>query len=136
MHCLYCLELILESSERHKMIEKHRQFSSAIQENTWHQRQVLLDPKWPAELPFNPAEDFERFDDSDDALFYDQPRFVTHIDDAAIAALTAYYRKHFPASGQRDTALLDMCSSWISHFPEGYTAGRISGASCSRIFQA
>ena len=33
----------------------------------------------------------------------------------------------FPASGQKDVALLDVCSSWISHYPEGYEAGRISG---------
>jgi hypothetical protein len=24
-------------------------------------------------------------------------------------------------------ALLDICSSWISHYPKGYTAGRITG---------
>ena len=56
-----------------------------------------------------------------------QPRFVTHIDDGAIGALTKYYEKAFPASGQKDVAILDMCSSWISHFPQGYSAGRITG---------
>ena len=32
-------------------------------------------------------------DESDDEIFYEQPRLVTHIDDKAIAALTAYYAK-------------------------------------------
>ena len=27
----------------------------------------------------------------------------------------------------QDVALLDICSSWISHYPKGYTAGRITG---------
>merc|ERR1712032_450287 len=30
-------------------------------------------------------------------------------------------------SGQKDVAILDICSSWISHLPKGYTAGRIAG---------
>lgn len=64
---------------------------------------------------------------SDDALFYDAPRFVTHIDDAAIASLTEFYSRSFPASGTPGTALLDLCSSWISHFPKNYRAGRVVG---------
>lgn len=62
-----------------------------------------------------------------DAQFYATPRLVTHIDDAAIGALTKHYSSVFPASGRTDTAILDVCSSWISHYPPGYTAGRISG---------
>ncbi|PRW60359.1 ubiquinone menaquinone biosynthesis methyltransferase [Chlorella sorokiniana] len=88
--------------------------------------QVLLDPQWPEQFPFRP-EFFQRYDESSDADFYEQPRFVTHIDDGAIRALTKYYAEVFPASGSKDAALLDMCSSWISHYPEGYTAGRIAG---------
>lgn len=49
--------------------------------------QVLLDPKWPQAFPFKP-ENFERYDESSDTLFYEQPRFVAHIDDNAIKALT------------------------------------------------
>ena len=49
--------------------------------------QVLENPQWPDSLPFR-EEDFQRYDPSSDKLFYDSPRFVTHIDDAAIAALT------------------------------------------------
>jgi hypothetical protein len=49
--------------------------------------QVLLDPRWPEQWPFR-DEFFQRYDESPDAVFYDQPRFVTHIDDFAIDALT------------------------------------------------
>ncbi len=48
---------------------------------------MLEEPNWPASLPFR-DEDFQRYDPSSDEIFYDQPRFVTHIDDGAIAALT------------------------------------------------
>jgi hypothetical protein len=49
--------------------------------------QVLQDPKWPEKWPFRP-EDFLRYDESDDSVFYDSPRFVYHIDDGAVKALT------------------------------------------------
>ena len=87
---------------------------------------MLADPKWPPEFPFG-ARELSRYDESPDSVFYSAPRFVTHIDDAAIGALTKYYAAAFPPSGRADTALLDICSSWISHYPPGYTAGRISG---------
>ncbi|KAI3429355.1 hypothetical protein D9Q98_005450 [Chlorella vulgaris] len=87
---------------------------------------VLLDPKWPQAFPFKP-ENFERYDESSDTLFYEQPRFVAHIDDNAIKALTQFYADTFPPSGSKDAALLDICSSWISHYPKGYTAGRVAG---------
>ena len=36
---------------------------------------------------------FTRADDGDDARFYGPPRFVTHIDDGAIAAVGALYEE-------------------------------------------
>ena len=66
---------------------------------------VLADPQWPPEFPFRP-EMFDRYDESLDSDFYAYPRFVTHIDDAAIAALTDHYAEVFPKSGGTDTALL------------------------------
>jgi len=60
-----------------------------------------------------PPNAFRKWDASNDADFYVQPRFVTHIDDEAIAALTAFYREILPAGG----VLLDLMSSWVSHLP-------------------
>jgi hypothetical protein len=74
--------------------------------------QVLDEPNWPDTWPYRP-EDFGRYDESSDTLFYDAPRFVTHIDDAAISALTKHYEETFPPSSSKDVAILDMCSSWI-----------------------
>ena len=60
-----------------------------------------------------PPEYFERYDPTDDALFYGPVRKVVHIDDGAIAALGIVYAELLPRSG----ALLDLMSSWRSHLP-------------------
>ncbi|KAI6809526.1 hypothetical protein KC342_g18333 [Hortaea werneckii] len=80
-------------------------------------------PSWPYT-----AQDFARHDPSSDASFYASPRFVTHIDDAAIASLREYYAHVLPPSPQPNNGrerevgppkkrILDLCSSWTSHFP-------------------
>ncbi|XP_027358182.1 uncharacterized protein LOC113867224 isoform X1 [Abrus precatorius] len=88
--------------------------------------QILKNVEWPEQFPFK-DEDFQRFDESSDSLFYETPRFVTHIDDPAIAALTKYYSKVFPPSNTPGVSILDMCSSWVSHFPSGYKQDRVVG---------
>jgi hypothetical protein len=53
-------------------------------------------------------------DRTPDTNFYASPRFVTHIDDYAIKALTKYYESVFPPSNTPGVAILDLCSSWVS----------------------
>ena len=77
---------------------------------------------FPAEWPYS-ADDLQRMDESADMLFYSTPRFVTHIDDGAIAAVTQYYRKTLPAGAD----VLDLCSSWVSHLPKEVQFGRVVG---------
>lgn len=67
--------------------------------------------------------DLARMDESSDIYFYQEPRFVTHIDDGAIAALTAYYEQAIVP----DSDVLDICSSWVSHLPQGLALGRVAG---------
>jgi SAM-dependent methyltransferase len=54
---------------------------------------------------------FDRADPSPDAAFYGATRLVTHIDDRAIAAVGALY-----AELGVDGEVLDLMSSWVSHF--------------------
>jgi len=61
-------------------------------------------------------DDFRRMDESPDTSMYAEPRFVTHLDDASLARLTNVYQSVF-ATAPSDCAILDLCSSWISHFP-------------------
>ena len=70
-----------------------------------------------------PAALFERQDNSADSLFYEQPRFVTHIDDATIAALTEFYREFIPQNAD----VLDLMSSWISHLPAEVSYNSVTG---------
>lgn len=70
-----------------------------------------------------PPEWFRREDEAPDAAFYAAPRFVTHLDDGAIAAVTALYRELLPAGG----AILDLMSSWISHLPAEIPYARVAG---------
>lgn len=77
---------------------------------------------FPAEWPYDDS-DMQRMDESMDFNFYSAPRFVTHIDDGAIAAVTQYYRENLPPGAD----LLDLCSSWISHLPKEKQYGRVVG---------
>jgi SAM-dependent methyltransferase len=70
-----------------------------------------------------PTQAFRRYDESPDEEFYLLPRFVTHIDDRAIAAVTQLYREFFPQEGE----ILDLMSSWISHLPPEVEYRRVVG---------
>jgi SAM-dependent methyltransferase len=60
-----------------------------------------------------PAGFFTRADESTDAAFYQPERLVTHIDERAIAAVGALYQRL-----GLDGRVLDLMSSWVSHFVE------------------
>jgi SAM-dependent methyltransferase len=68
-------------------------------------------------------------DESSDADFYVEPRLVTHIDDATIAALTQLYRETLPTGG----AILDLMTSWVSHLPPEVAYARVAGLGMNRI---
>lgn len=72
--------------------------------------------------PFTDA-DFARVDEMPDELFYSTPRLVTHIDEAACAALSAFYADHLK-DGDR---ILDLMSSCVSHLPTALSPGRVVG---------
>lgn len=55
---------------------------------------------------------FARADESADNAFYEQSRLLTHIDDRAIAEVGRLYQELALHEGE----VLDICSSWISHF--------------------
>lgn len=71
----------------------------------------------PRSWPYT-VSDFRRQDSSPDSNFYSSPRFVNHIDDAAITSLKTYYASTLPHTGR----ILDFCSSWTSHFPPSITS--------------
>lgn len=70
-----------------------------------------------------PANYFEKYDETDDRLFYVDPRKVVHIDDGAIRALTEQFATLLPANA----VILDLMSSWRSHLPTSITPKRVVG---------
>jgi SAM-dependent methyltransferase len=64
-----------------------------------------------------------KLDETDDQLFYDFPRFVTHVDPGFIQQLTNLYRDRL----QPNTQILDLMSSWVSHLPEDLQFAHVEG---------
>ena len=75
-----------------------------------------------AEPPFSP-EFFEREDESNDALFYTEPRLLVHIDEQAIAAVSQLFLDLISP----DSVVLDLMSSWRSHWPQDHPKERMMG---------
>ena len=84
-----------------------------------------------AEEPTSPFErfDFVRQDESDDGEFYEQPRLVVHIDDGAITAIGELLREVVP----QDSVVLDLMSSWRSHWPKDHPKARMVGLGLNAV---
>ena len=61
-----------------------------------------------------PQDSFRKDDETDDELFYVDPRLVVHVDDNAINSIQSYYSEVLP----ENATVLDLMSSWKSHFPK------------------
>ena len=75
-------------------------------------------------VPITPLPRVDEFLDRRDG--FEAPAF-THIDDAAIAAITDLYREILPDGG----AILDVMSSWVSHLPPEVPYARVVGISAN-----
>ena len=64
-----------------------------------------------------------KLDRSDDALFYNEPRFVHHLDSPFRKRLTTLYRQKLPPCA----VVLDLMSSWVSHLPEDVIYDEVIG---------
>ncbi|NEQ45871.1 MAG: class I SAM-dependent methyltransferase [Leptolyngbya sp. SIOISBB] len=64
-----------------------------------------------------------KLDPTSDTLFYEAPRFVTHVDDGFIQQLTELYRQRL-RPGMR---IFDMMSSWVSHLPDDIEFAWVEG---------
>lgn len=68
-------------------------------------------------------DDFVRLDDSPDPLFYVEPRKVVHIDSAACNAVADFLLDAVPPGAE----VLDLLSSWRSHWPSELAKRRLVG---------
>jgi SAM-dependent methyltransferase len=69
------------------------------------------------------AQERTKLDATDDALFYEYPRFVTHVDSNFIQLLTNLYGDRL----KPQTRILDLMSSWVSHLPDGMEFAHVEG---------
>ena len=76
-----------------------------------------------------PPWEFMRLDEGDDLLFYQQPRLVVHIDDQAIAATGQLFKEVIPPN----SVVLDLLSSWRSHWPRGHSKARMVGLGLNAV---
>ena len=81
--------------------------------------------------PFSPM-DFSRMDDSDDYYFYQMPRLVVHIDDQAIETVGEIFRDEIPPGSR----VLDLLSSWRSHWPKGHPKQSMTGLGMNSVEMA
>ena len=75
------------------------------------------------ETDFFSGNPFQRMDPRDDAVFYQEPRFVQHLDAQAIAHVMAIYARHIQPGSQ----VLDLMSSWVSHLPTPLDGAQVTG---------
>lgn len=103
-----------------------RQFSP-LKSTAMRSINLLNNVVWPDRWPYT-KHNFVREDETQDHQFYSQPRFVYHIDNLAVSALTDYYRSVFIPG----MTILDICSSWVSHFPENLQLNEACGIGLSK----
>jgi hypothetical protein len=70
-----------------------------------------------------PPHAFAKQDETNNLSFYAPPRFVTHIDEAAVAALTGFYRDLLPEGAR----VPDLMSSWVSRVPNEHRYTEVVG---------
>lgn len=110
----------------------HIQASDAIESITLGANKVMSTIDWN-DVPIFGRSDFRRLDESDDSLFYAEPRFVEHIDENAVRALSKFHEEKLSALTQalrgpesNGLRIIDLCSSWVSHVPDTVSATKFT----------
>ena len=88
-----------------------------IQERWWRGSTFSLSPMTLKEA-------FSRLDESDDQVFYETDRFVSHLDSMALDTVT---RLIGGLIVEENPVLLDLMAGWDSHLPADIQASRVTG---------
>ncbi len=73
--------------------------------------------------PILTDEQRSKLDESDDCYFYSNPRLVHHLDGPFRQRLTSLYQAEIP----KDSVVLDLMSSWVSHLPSNVRYKKVIG---------
>ena len=82
---------------------------------------VLDGYEWPEKFPYS-KQDLTPDWAGNDQMFYTIPKLGHHAGGECRASLTRFYECALPPSGEGD--VLDLCSSFTSHFPDAWRARR------------
>ena len=85
--------------------------------------------EYKAEWPYSKAQ-LTPEDAGNDGAFYTIPKFVHHAGEECRSSLTDYYACVLPTT--EGSAVLDLCSSWTSHYPESYSPKAL-GVRCAAL---
>ncbi|MFC1851733.1 class I SAM-dependent methyltransferase, partial [candidate division CSSED10-310 bacterium] len=72
---------------------------------------------------------FSRLDESDDSIFYEQDRFVDHLDRNALATVKRVIETLIT---EQNPVILDLMAGWDSHIPDTIKSNRIVGLGLNR----
>lgn len=84
---------------------------------------------------------FTRLDNTNDSIFYTEPRFVEHVDENAVSSIESYVQQLLQSHSKgkssnndsinSDINVLDLCSSWTTHISketkQNMNLNRVSG---------
>jgi len=76
-----------------------------------------------------PDNAFERMDESDDSVFYEKDRFVSHLDSCALSTVERIIGRLIV---EPNPVILDLMASWDSHIPATLRASRVVGLGLNR----
>ena len=129
-HPLAGLELQLKAIIRG--IESERAEKGGGMCNDWMETVATgpgMQSRWNGQpTDFLSGSPFERSDRAADSSFYQKPRFVDHIDSAAIANVSQLYGKTLDSGSN----VLDLMSSWKSHIPPQLKLKGVTGLGMNR----
>ncbi len=80
------------------------------------------------ESPIRALDAFSRQDETEDALFYETDRFVSHLDRTALATVEHVIGSLIPGQGR----ILDLMAGWDSHIPAAARPEKVVGLGLNR----
>lgn len=129
-HCLAASDLIVEGVIREVKPKKGELGGTS---NDWIETALKgpgMQVRWKDQpTDFFSGRPFAREDETDDLEFYEKPRLVDHLDRYAIAVVTRLYGRLLEP-GDR---VLDLMTSWKSHFPTKLKLGKVTGLGLNAV---
>eukprot|EP01038_Epipyxis_sp_PR26KG_P006409 gene6409-8822_t len=95
---------------------------------------IFRNNDWGDEKDVLRKSNFRRLDESEDNIFYDQPRFVEHIDSNAVKSLIDFHENYINRYfSNKPIDIVDICSSWVSHISDKVKTNHFLGVGMNTL---